>query len=39
MMIVLSDAEKVFLIHGVEQNLRADGRPCHAYRNVVVETK
>jgi len=34
----LSDAEKVFIIKGAEQNMRSDGRPCSAYRHITIET-
>lgn len=34
----LSDAEKTFIIHGVQDNLREDGRGCEDYRYLEVET-
>uniref|UniRef100_F1L2L6 Ribosomal RNA-processing protein 42 n=1 Tax=Ascaris suum TaxID=6253 RepID=F1L2L6_ASCSU len=34
----LSDAEKVFIIHGAEEGMRADGRSLFDYRPIIVET-
>ncbi|KHN72837.1 Exosome complex component RRP42 [Toxocara canis] len=34
----LSDAEKVFIIHGAEEGMRSDGRGLLDYRPIVVET-
>ncbi|KAH3772642.1 exosome complex component RRP42-like [Dreissena polymorpha] len=34
----LSDAEKTFIIHGVQDNLREDGRGCEDYRHLEIET-
>ena len=36
--IVLSDAEKLFLVHGIEENCRNDGRMCLDYREFTVRT-
>lgn len=36
--IVLSEAERLFLVHGIEQNCRNDGRSCLEYREFSVET-
>lgn len=36
--IQLSDAEKTFIIHGVQDNLREDGRGCEDYRHIELET-
>ncbi|XP_078608298.1 exosome complex component RRP42-like [Branchiostoma floridae x Branchiostoma japonicum] len=35
---VLSDAERLFIVHGVQDDLRSDGRACEDYRHVEVET-
>eukprot|EP00058_Branchiostoma_floridae_P026891 XP_002612382.1 hypothetical protein BRAFLDRAFT_280121 [Branchiostoma floridae] len=35
---VLSDAERLFIVHGVQDDLRSDGRACEDYRHVQVET-
>ena len=35
---VLGDAEKWFLIHGVQDDFRTDGRSCEDYRHVELET-
>ncbi|XP_005348215.1 exosome complex component RRP42 isoform X1 [Microtus ochrogaster] len=34
----LSEAEKVYIVHGVQEDLRVDGRGCEDYRCVEVET-
>ncbi|KAF6099261.1 exosome component 7 [Phyllostomus discolor] len=34
----LSEAEKVYIVHGVQEDLRVDGRGCEDYRGVEVET-
>lgn len=36
--IVISDAEKTFILHGVEDNLRCDGRTRCDYRPMEIET-
>lgn len=36
--IQLSDAEKTFIIHGAQDNLRIDGRGCEDYRHMEIET-
>uniref|UniRef100_A0A8V0YUK0 Ribosomal RNA-processing protein 42 n=1 Tax=Gallus gallus TaxID=9031 RepID=A0A8V0YUK0_CHICK len=36
--VVLSDAEKLYIIHGVQEDLRVDGRGCEDYRCAEVET-
>lgn len=36
--IALSDAEKLYVINGIQDNLRVDGRGCMDYRIVDVET-
>ncbi|XP_020663335.3 exosome complex component RRP42 [Pogona vitticeps] len=36
--VVLSEAEKVYIIHGVQEDLRVDGRGCEDYRCIEVET-
>ncbi|XP_072169225.1 exosome complex component RRP42-like [Diadema setosum] len=33
----LGDGEKTFIIHGVKDNLRSDGRSCRSYRNMELE--
>ncbi|CAG2194266.1 exosome complex component RRP42-like [Mytilus edulis] len=35
---LLSDAEKVFIIHGIQDNCREDGRGCEDYRHMTLET-
>ena len=35
---VLGDSEKWFLIHGVQDDFRTDGRSCEDYRHIEVET-
>lgn len=37
--VLLSKAEKTFIIHGVQDNVRADGRKCEDYRRMELETK
>ncbi|XP_061197232.1 exosome complex component RRP42-like [Saccostrea echinata] len=34
----LSDAEKIYIIHGVQDNCREDGRGCEDYRHIELET-
>ncbi|XP_010622702.1 exosome complex component RRP42 isoform X2 [Fukomys damarensis] len=34
----LSEAEKVYIVHGVQEDLRVDGRGCEDYRCIEVET-
>ncbi|XP_004835117.1 exosome complex component RRP42 [Heterocephalus glaber] len=34
----LSEAEKVYIVHGVQEDLRVDGRSCEDYRCAEVET-
>ncbi|KAL4234142.1 Exosome complex component RRP42 [Mactra antiquata] len=34
----LSDAEKTYIIHGAQDNLREDGRGCEDYRHLEIET-
>ncbi|XP_035230745.1 exosome complex component RRP42-like [Stegodyphus dumicola] len=36
--VTLQEAEKVFIIHGVQENFRGDGRSCFDYRMVELET-
>uniref|UniRef100_F7GH28 Exosome component 7 n=1 Tax=Callithrix jacchus TaxID=9483 RepID=F7GH28_CALJA len=36
--VALSEAEKVYIMHGVQEDLRVDGRGCEDYRCVEVET-
>ncbi|XP_073757153.1 exosome complex component RRP42 isoform X1 [Callorhinus ursinus] len=36
--VALSEAEKVYIVHGVQEDLRVDGRGCEDYRYVEVET-
>lgn len=36
--VVLSEAEKVYILHGVQDDLRIDGRGCEDYRGIEVET-
>jgi len=36
--ILLSEAEKTFIIHGIQGNFRVDGRACEDYRQMEVET-
>ncbi|XP_068261001.1 exosome complex component RRP42 isoform X1 [Nyctibius grandis] len=36
--VVLSEAEKVYIMHGVQEDLRVDGRGCEDYRSAEVET-
>ncbi|KAK3610036.1 hypothetical protein CHS0354_032393 [Potamilus streckersoni] len=36
--VLLSDAEKTFIIHGIQDNLRDDGRGCEDYRHMEIET-
>ncbi|XP_030645207.1 exosome complex component RRP42 [Chanos chanos] len=34
----VSEAEKVYIMHGVRDDLRVDGRGCEDYRHMVIET-
>ncbi|XP_043920604.1 exosome complex component RRP42 [Protopterus annectens] len=34
----VSEAEKVYIMHGVQDDLRVDGRSCEDYRNIEIET-
>ncbi|XP_068092430.1 exosome complex component RRP42 [Hyperolius riggenbachi] len=36
--VTLSEAEKVYILHGVQDDLRTDGRGCEDYRGIEVET-
>ncbi|CAJ0965939.1 unnamed protein product [Ranitomeya imitator] len=36
--VVLSEAEKVYVLHGIQDDLRTDGRGCEDYRGIEVET-
>uniref|UniRef100_A0A6I8NSE3 Ribosomal RNA-processing protein 42 n=1 Tax=Ornithorhynchus anatinus TaxID=9258 RepID=A0A6I8NSE3_ORNAN len=36
--VTLSEAEKVYIVHGVQEDLRVDGRSCEDYRCAEVET-
>lgn len=36
--VLLSEAEKTFILHGVEEDFRCDGRKCLDYRPMEVET-
>lgn len=36
--VTLSEAEKVYIVHGIQEDLRVDGRGCEDYRCVEVET-
>ncbi|KAM8966387.1 exosome complex component RRP42 [Pelodytes ibericus] len=36
--VVLSEAEKVYILHGIQDDLRCDGRGCEDYRYIEVET-
>ncbi|XP_072106494.1 exosome complex component RRP42 [Mobula birostris] len=36
--VVLSDAERVYVMYGVQDDLRIDGRGCEDYRHMEVET-
>ncbi|CAN8000980.1 unnamed protein product [Ixodes pacificus] len=36
--VLISDAEKTFIIHGIQENLRCDGRSCLEYRDIELET-
>lgn len=35
--LLVSDSERTFIIHGVEDNLRCDGRGCLEYRHIEME--
>uniref|UniRef100_A0A1A9Z5L6 Ribosomal RNA-processing protein 42 n=1 Tax=Glossina pallidipes TaxID=7398 RepID=A0A1A9Z5L6_GLOPL len=37
--IALSEAEKIFILHGVEEDFRVDGRSCRDYRPMELETE
>lgn len=36
--VLISEAEKMYIIHGIQENLRSDGRSCLEYRFVEIET-
>merc|ERR1719291_1438415 len=36
--LILSESEKIFILHGVEQNFRVDGRQRSAVRPLILET-
>ncbi|PVD21192.1 hypothetical protein C0Q70_19360 [Pomacea canaliculata] len=36
--IILSEAEKIFIVHGIQDNFREDGRSCDDYRQMELET-
>ncbi|XP_075683190.1 exosome complex component RRP42 [Rhinoderma darwinii] len=36
--VILSEAEKVYILHGIQDDLRTDGRGCEDYRVIEVET-
>lgn len=36
--VLLSDTEKTFILHGIQDNLREDGRGCDDYRHMEIET-
>ncbi|CAN7991709.1 unnamed protein product [Ixodes hexagonus] len=36
--VLISEAEKTFIIHGIQENLRCDGRSCLEYRDIELET-
>lgn len=36
--VLISEAEKTFIIHGIQENLRCDGRSCLEYQYIEVET-
>ncbi|XP_055509147.1 exosome complex component RRP42 [Leucoraja erinacea] len=36
--VVLSEAERVYAMHGVQDDLRIDGRGCEDYRHIEIET-
>ena len=35
---LLSEAELTYIVHGVQDNIREDGRACQDYRHVELET-
>ena len=35
----LSEAERTYILHGIQDNLRVDGRGCEDYRYMEVETE
>ncbi|KAG8193150.1 hypothetical protein JTE90_006981 [Oedothorax gibbosus] len=35
---ILQEAEKMYIIHGIQDNLRGDGRACLDYRTIEIET-
>ncbi|KAK2492699.1 hypothetical protein MC885_012125 [Smutsia gigantea] len=37
--VTLSEAEKVYIVHGIQEDLRVDGRGCEDYRCIEVETE
>uniref|UniRef100_A0A131XFS0 Ribosomal RNA-processing protein 42 n=1 Tax=Hyalomma excavatum TaxID=257692 RepID=A0A131XFS0_9ACAR len=36
--ILISEAEKIYIVHGIQENLRCDGRSCLEYRFMELET-
>ena len=36
--LLLSEAEMAYIVHGVQDNLREDGRACDDYRHIELET-
>ncbi|CAF93061.1 unnamed protein product [Tetraodon nigroviridis] len=34
----VSEAEKVYVLHGIRDDLRVDGRGCEDYRHMEIET-
>ena len=36
--LLLSETEKAYIVHGIQDNLRTDGRTCEDYRHVELET-
>lgn len=36
--VLLSEAEKTFIVHGIQDNLRTDGRRCEDFRYIEIET-
>lgn len=36
--ILISEAEKIYIVHGIQENLRCDGRSCLEYRFLELET-
>lgn len=36
--VLISEGEKMYIIHGIQENLRSDGRSCLEYRFIEIET-